>query len=63
MNNKTLTVITDRCPQNHPCPSIEVCPVNALSQRGYDAPDVDLDLCISCGKCTDYCPMNALVLN
>ena len=62
MNNKTLTVINERCPQNHKCPSIDVCPVGALSQKGYNAPDVDLDACIRCGKCTDFCPMNALVL-
>ena len=62
MNNKNLNVITERWPQNHPCPSLEVCPVGALSQIGYGAPKVDLDLCISCGKCTDFCPMGALVL-
>nr|WP_204355521.1 4Fe-4S binding protein [Acetobacterium sp. KB-1] len=52
----------ERCPQNHPCPSVRVCPVDALSQEGFAAPKVDMEKCIRCGKCVDYCPMNALVL-
>ncbi len=62
MNPKTLTVITANCPKNHPCPAIQVCPVNAISQVGYDAPTVDNDVCIKCGKCTSFCPKRALVL-
>lgn len=31
----------NRCPQNHPCPSVRVCPVGALIQKGFDAPQVD----------------------
>lgn len=62
MNKKTLVVIQEHCPQNHPCPSVPICPVNALKQNGFDAPTVDLDDCISCGKCTNFCPMKALVL-
>ncbi|HCC06870.1 MAG TPA: 4Fe-4S ferredoxin [Clostridiales bacterium] len=57
-----LVVKKDRCPQNHPCPSIRVCPVNALKQKGYSAPEVDQEVCIKCGKCVKYCPMKALVL-
>lgn len=60
--NKKLVVKLNRCPQNHPCPSVRVCPVNALSQIGVKAPDVDLDKCISCGKCVKFCPKKALVL-
>lgn len=30
---KKLKVIIERCPQNHKCPSIKVCPVGALSQK------------------------------
>lgn len=60
--DKILVVKTDRCPQNHPCPSVRVCPVGALSQRAYNAPDVDSNTCIKCGKCVKFCPMRALVL-
>lgn len=58
----TLVVKTSRCPQNHPCPSVKVCPVGALSQRGFSAPDVDSIKCIKCGKCVKFCPKRALVL-
>jgi Fe-S-cluster-containing hydrogenase component 2 len=57
-----LRVKQNKCPQNHPCPSVRVCPVGALSQNGYDAPVVDMDKCIKCGKCVRFCPMRALVL-
>lgn len=59
---KKLVVKTNRCPQNHPCPSVRVCPVGALKQQGYHAPSVDLNACIRCGKCVRSCPMGALVL-
>ena len=48
------------CPQNHPCPSIRVCPVNAITQVGYNAPVIDEELCIKCEKCVRYCPMGAI---
>lgn len=59
---KELIVINARCPQNHPCPSIRVCPVGALKQEGHKAPTVDNDKCIHCGKCVRFCPMGALQL-
>lgn len=58
--DEKLTVLVSRCPQNHPCPSVRVCPVAALSQKGYHAPTVDYDKCIKCGKCVKFCPMRAL---
>lgn len=57
-----LKVITEKCPQNHKCPAVEVCPVQALSQNGFNAPTVDEEKCIKCGKCSDFCPKYALVL-
>ncbi len=54
-----VRVLTDRCPQNHPCPALAVCPVGALTQQGMAAPTVDLDQCTGCGKCVRYCPMGA----
>lgn len=62
MQNKVLTVNLNRCPQNHRCPAIRVCPVGAISQMGNSAPIVDMDKCIKCGKCADFCPLRALKL-
>lgn len=62
IKNATLKVSKARCPQNHPCPSIKVCPVGALSQKGFSAPVVDQEKCIKCGKCVKFCPMRALSL-
>ena len=58
----SLTVNKNRCPQNHACPAIRVCPADALSQNGFSAPKVDMEKCIVCGKCVRYCPMGALRL-
>lgn len=55
-----LTVNTVRCPQNHACPSVRICPVGALSQNGFAAPAVDHEKCIKCKKCVRFCPMHAL---
>ena len=55
-----ITVIERRCPQNHPCPSVRVCPVKALSQQGNKAPVVDAEACTECGACVRSCPMGAL---
>jgi len=57
-----MAIIIDKnmCPQNHPCPSVKVCPVEALIQHGFDAPVVDENKCIVCKKCVHYCPMGAI---
>lgn len=60
---KKLTVILENCPQDHKCPAAAICPVGALSQKDFEAPMVDHDLCIRCGKCSSFCPMKALVLS
>lgn len=60
---KTLTVKNENCPQNHQCPAVRICPVGALSQSGFSAPVVDYEKCIACGKCSNFCPKKALVLN
>ena len=59
---KTLIVKETRCPQNHPCPSVRVCPTGALTQEGCCAPRVDTAKCIACGRCVITCPMRALTL-
>ena len=59
---KRLKIIIDNCPQNHKCPAVKVCPVEALSQEGFNAPEINYDKCIKCGKCSNFCPKKALVL-
>lgn len=60
--SKTLTIRKENCPQNHRCPAVNVCPVGALSQSGYNAPEIDYSKCIACGKCSNFCPKKALTL-
>ncbi|MEG1528670.1 MAG: 4Fe-4S binding protein [Clostridia bacterium] len=62
MNTKELKVIVALCPQNHHCPSLKVCPVGALTQIGNNAPTVNKEKCIKCGKCASFCPKKALIL-
>ncbi|MBN1270817.1 MAG: 4Fe-4S binding protein [Candidatus Aminicenantes bacterium] len=54
-------VIKTRCPGDHICPAIRLCPTGALVQRGLKAPDIIPEKCIDCGICSYYCPYNALV--
>lgn len=58
---KQLILISENCPQNHPCPAVNVCPVGALTQSGFNPPTIDYDKCIKCGKCSSFCPKRALV--
>ena len=60
--DRKLVINKRRCPENHLCPSIRVCPVGALKQNGYAAPTVDESKCTKCGKCVRYCPMRAISL-
>jgi len=54
-----IDVEASRCPQNHRCPAMRICPVDAISQDGFAAPVIDQDKCISCGKCARVCPYGA----
>lgn len=53
-------VDSSKCPQDHACPLIQVCPVGAISQEEFSAPKIDPRKCISCGKCTLSCPYQVL---
>jgi ferredoxin len=55
-----LVILKEHCPQNHKCPAVRECPVDALSQQGMSVPTVDAEKCISCGKCAEVCPTGAL---
>ena len=55
-----LIVNKDKCPQNHRCPSIAICPKKAISQENvYSLPVIDEEKCIVCGKCMRFCPKGA----
>lgn len=57
-----ITIDKNRCPQNHKCPAIKVCPVNAISQTDFELPVIDITICIECKKCINFCPMRAIQL-
>jgi Fe-S-cluster-containing hydrogenase component 2 len=52
----SININKKRCPQNHSCPAVRICPTQALAQRGYAAPSVDNSKCIDCGRCSRICP-------
>ena len=54
-----IVVNKDKCPKDHCCPLIEACPVGAISQHNFDAPEVDHEKCITCGLCVNNCGYKA----
>ncbi len=59
---RKLILKKENCPQNHKCPAVRICPMGALSQQNFEAPAIDAEKCIRCGKCSTFCPKKALVL-
>ncbi len=59
MEGKKIIANKEKCPQDHPCPLIGVCPVGAISQRGFNAPEIDQEKCITCGLCVKNCAYGA----
>lgn len=55
-----ITVDKNRCPQNHKCPAIKVCPVQCISQNNFELPVIDNKACVECKKCIKFCPMGAI---
>ena len=57
-----MYVDAQRCPQNHRCPCIGVCPVGAFHQKGVDdLPVIDAERCTGCGVCVQFCPQAAVI--
>jgi len=50
-----ILVQSQYCPQNHRCPTLSVCPADALKQQEYQAPTIDSETCIECGRCVASC--------
>lgn len=59
---KVLKIIKERCPHNHKCRAVKICPVGALSQNINEVPKVNSDICIKCGKCSKLCSKKALII-
>lgn len=55
----SVKIESNRCPQNHPCPVVRVCPTGAISQRGFAAPTIDKSRCTNCGRCVRFCAYGA----
>lgn len=55
-----IVVDKDRCPQNHRCPLIALCPRQAISQERFGLPQIDAEKCIECGKCVHTCFKQAM---
>ncbi|MDR1542597.1 MAG: 4Fe-4S binding protein [Clostridiales bacterium] len=55
-----ITINKDKCPQNHKCPAINVCPQDAITQGNiYSPPVIDKEKCVNCGRCVHFCPKGA----
>jgi ferredoxin len=56
----TIKIEASRCPQNHVCPVIRVCPAGAITQKTpFSAPEIEESKCTKCGRCTKYCGYKA----
>ena len=56
-----IIIRPELCPQNHPCPTISICPTGAISQKAFAAPTIDNEKCICCCKCARACAVFAPV--
>jgi ferredoxin len=55
-----LIVNRNKCPRNHKCRAVAICPVGAIAQKDRTClPVVDADRCILCEKCIHICPKRA----
>lgn len=54
---------SNRCPRNHRCPCVGICPAGAVSQKGFDAPEIDDTKCTGCGLCMRMCPYGVFSLD
>ncbi|MEG1510180.1 MAG: 4Fe-4S binding protein [Clostridia bacterium] len=59
---RKLEINIARCPQSHSCPSVNVCQVGALTQDKFNAPVIDHNKCVVCGRCVNFCPMKAFYI-
>jgi ferredoxin len=55
-----IKIDPEKCPQNHVCPLIKTCPMQAISQIDNGLPAIDPELCVECGICVEKCRMKAV---
>ena len=56
-----IAVNVHACPQNHPCPAVQYCPVGAIVQSSiFEAPHIEYDKCTECAACTRVCRVFSL---
>lgn len=60
MYEMDVIVIDEMCVESCNCPSLAVCPVQAISRQDKMPPEIDLAKCIRCGKCLFFCPNAAI---
>jgi len=58
-----LAIDPQKCPANHRCPIVNVCPMEAISQEGKGLPVIDESKCAECMDCVDSCPTHAVHQN
>ena len=58
-----IVVLPDRCPQDHICPLLKMCPQKAINQKEFKAPTINNEKCVECLICVENCPYNAVVLD
>ncbi len=55
-----VVVNQEKCPRNHPCPVVRICPTGAIIQKSWNsAPEISADDCLACGKCVTSCGYGA----
>ena len=60
---KKAIISETACDKSPFCPAKRVCPVNAISRKGFTRPfNVDAETCIGCGKCIKVCPQRAIIM-
>jgi ferredoxin len=55
-----IVVDRNKCPHDHRCPLMDICPEEAISQGDDGYPIIDYTLCIECGICIKRCPLRAI---
>lgn len=55
---RSMHINEQYCPQNHPCPAVNMCPKGAIVQKDFfSVPRIIEDKCTGCGICTRVCPV------